>query len=85
MSLFYDRQLDASMCVELFRDWMATGHFPTLCQLTDQGRDRLAADMAARRAMILSRLPGLRGHDLCCTCKPGTPCHADLLLELANQ
>lgn len=27
---------------------------------------------------------GLRGKNLGCWCKPGTPCHADVLLELAN-
>jgi len=27
----------------------------------------------------------LRGHDLSCWCPPGQPCHADVLLELANQ
>src|SRR5438094_161476 len=27
----------------------------------------------------------LRGLDLGCTCPPGLPCHADVLLELANQ
>lgn len=26
----------------------------------------------------------LRGKNLACWCKPGTPCHADTLLELAN-
>ena len=26
----------------------------------------------------------LRGRDLGCYCKPGLPCHADVLLELAN-
>lgn len=26
----------------------------------------------------------LRGKDLCCWCPPGQPCHADVLLELAN-
>ncbi len=25
-----------------------------------------------------------RGHNLACWCKPGQPCHADVLLELAN-
>lgn len=29
-------------------------------------------------------LPELRGKNLACWCKPGTPCHADVLLELAN-
>jgi hypothetical protein len=26
----------------------------------------------------------LKGHNLACWCKPGTPCHADVLVELAN-
>ena len=27
----------------------------------------------------------LRGKDLVCWCPPGQPCHADVLLEIANQ
>lgn len=27
----------------------------------------------------------LRGNNLACWCKPGDPCHADVLLELANR
>jgi len=27
----------------------------------------------------------LRGKDLACWCKEGAPCHADILLELANR
>lgn len=27
----------------------------------------------------------LRGKNLACWCKPGEPCHADVLLELANE
>lgn len=27
----------------------------------------------------------LRGKDLACWCKPGEPCHADVLLEIANR
>ena len=27
----------------------------------------------------------LRGKNLACWCKPGTPCHADVLLEVANK
>lgn len=38
-----------------------------------------------RRVTLLSRLPELRGKDLACFCKEGAPCHADILLELANQ
>jgi len=39
----------------------------------------------AAAALILSRLPELRGKNLACWCRPGTPCHADVLLELANK
>jgi hypothetical protein len=27
----------------------------------------------------------LRGHNLFCYCRPGAPCHADLLLAIANE
>lgn len=30
-------------------------------------------------------LAPLRGKNLACWCKPGEPCHADVLLELANE
>lgn len=29
-------------------------------------------------------LSSLRGKNLACWCKPGEPCHADVLIELAN-
>ena len=38
----------------------------------------------AAAASILARLPELRGKNLACWCKPGQPCHADVLLEIAN-
>lgn len=30
-------------------------------------------------------LEPLRGYDLLCYCRPGEPCHADVLLRLAND
>ena len=30
-------------------------------------------------------LAALRGQDLACWCQPNAPCHADILLDLANQ
>jgi hypothetical protein len=44
-------------------------------------RDRLEKLMASG-AIDLSPL---RGRNLACWCKPGVPCHADVLLELANN
>lgn len=50
-------------------------------------RDLLAAlegddDRAHELRQALS---GLRGHDLACWCRLDQPCHADVLLALANQ
>lgn len=32
-----------------------------------------------------SELAQLRGKDLACWCRPGEPCHADVLIEFANR
>ena len=40
--------------------------------------------MQDRRQWMLDHLEELSGHDLCCWCKIGDPCHADFLLEIAN-
>ncbi|MFG1319874.1 DUF4326 domain-containing protein [Xanthobacter autotrophicus] len=37
------------------------------------------------RAEILRRLPELRGKLLCCWCALEDPCHADVLIEMANK
>lgn len=46
--------------------------------------DWFGPESDAAAARILDRLPELRGKTLACWCKPGTPCHADVLMELAN-
>lgn len=38
-----------------------------------------------RRQWILDNIESLRGIDLTCWCPLDEPCHADVLLELANQ
>lgn len=45
----------------------------------------LAGDPARRSAGKPPNLGHLRGKNLACWCKPGEPCHADVLLELANK
>jgi hypothetical protein len=64
--------------VDCYRGWLSdhgtqTDLFPIYKKLEKQ------------RAEILRRLPELRGKDLACWCKPGEPCHADVLIELANK
>lgn len=61
------------MCARSFRLWLG-------------GRKDFwnAPEADARRAAILARLPELRGKNLACWCPLDQPCHADVLLELAN-
>lgn len=44
---------------------------------------QLAVDLFTEHAKIPNPAQ-LAGHDLVCWCPPGQPCHADVLLELAN-
>lgn len=37
------------------------------------------------RSGVLDSMHELRGMNLACWCRPGEPCHADVLLELANR
>lgn len=41
--------------------------------------------LPAQEALRARALSALRGKNLACWCAPGTPCHADVLLELANR
>lgn len=60
--------------VRCFDDW-----------LRGDQQNWMGPESDAARAKILARLPELRGQNLACWCKPGTPCHADVLLRLANM
>ena len=65
---------DGAMAVMLFRDLVARdGGFP--------GR--------ARYGKVFVSIGDVRrelgGKSLACWCRPGTPCHADVLLELASE
>lgn len=65
----------ARVCVDAFRDWLAG----------DGWAAGMSPDWPKRRATILDGLPLLRGKDLACFCPLDQPCHADVLLELAND
>lgn len=59
-------------CVGMYRDWLRevlAGHW----------------DHDPKLKRLRESIPTLRGKDLCCYCPPGSPCHADVLLELANR
>jgi hypothetical protein len=68
---------DAAYCVELYR-LMIGGMVPI-----SFGRG-MYEDASAHSHFIRENIGQLRGKNLACWCKPGAPCHADVLLELAN-
>jgi hypothetical protein len=43
------------------------------------------SESESRRKIILDHLPFLRGQYLACSCDIDKPCHADILLEMANE
>lgn len=69
--------LDGTLTADdLFRK-LAGHKQPTLASHT-------VGKLMERRKAVLSGLPELRGKNLACWCRPGTTCHADVLLERAN-
>lgn len=68
------------VCVEAFRDWLNGNRWAD--------GSGVAAD--ERLAAYLASIPDLAGHDLACWCPledadgNRAPCHADVLLQLAN-
>lgn len=64
-----DATTAAQHCVDAYRAWLLGESHWAHATLLDQPPD----------------LTPLRGRDLACWCKPGAPCHADVLLEVANS
>lgn len=62
-------------CVEAFRCWLGP-----MWRCNWDGPESEKA-----RAKLLARMPELRGKQLACWCKPGAPCHADVLIKIANM
>lgn len=73
----YDDTHDMALTavVEAFSDWLNGDTWAA-------GSSR---DWEERRQAILEDLGALRGKDLACWCSHSHPCHADVLLELANR
>jgi hypothetical protein len=81
-------RLDAEDAVGLYRCLLTQGpdlldrHLPE--HLTSLGRRIVRNDLRSHATTILARLLDLRGKNLACWCRLDQPCHADVLLELAN-
>lgn len=66
---FDHRLYGAPLAVQLFREWLDDpARFPD--QPAPPSTDAIRA--------------ALTGHDLACWCRPGAPCHANVLLAIAN-
>ena len=66
--------------VQWFREWIET---PAGAETFDPCH--VYDGMAEGHAKIHAALPSLRGKNLACFCAPEFACHADVLLELANN
>lgn len=69
----YGLDADAAQAkaVELCDQWLRGNLDTALSHWPPPGRADIRSDLA--------------GYNLACWCRPGTPCHADVLLELANN
>lgn len=72
-------------CVDAYRHYVETGlkNEPTRTGYLWFGIEAILG--YPHRARLLAGLPSLRGKNLACWCKLGSPCHADVLLDLANR
>ena len=81
--------IDRRSAVNAFRLWLTEDAewwmLPPVDQFSTRGLDALWSALNGKRDLILSRLPSLRGMHLGCWCKPGSPCHADVLMDMANR
>ncbi|GAO78632.1 hypothetical protein SC1_01941 [Sphingopyxis sp. C-1] len=71
----YGPERAQAYCVELYREWLTTS----------VGLTHMLKDSDYLRRLVVEGLPGLRGKNLACFCSLDEPCHADVLLELANK
>ncbi len=80
--------LGAADAVDLYRRVIEQGPDPVNSLLPSEcsqhGRRRLRDGLRSHAARIRRDLPELRGRNLCCWCALDQPCHADVLLEMAN-
>jgi hypothetical protein len=76
---------DRALSVRMFRVWL-TGSLRTSALFCERMKVIEGKRMLTHRRQVVLRhaLPALRGHDLACWCALDQPCHADVLLELAN-
>lgn len=71
--------------VETYRLWLIDGVPSWTLMKNSPNVFALGVDILTwNRMRIIATMPDLRGHDLACRCPLDRPCHADVLLEMAN-
>jgi hypothetical protein len=65
------RDRTAAEVVSAFEQWLTLDH--------------VTAGIPEKKATILNSMHELKGKDLVCWCRAGSPCHANVLLKIANQ
>lgn len=74
--------------MDLFRRWlrreMSTSEMSHVSRSDWGTYSQVPVSLVHVRNVLLAKLGELRGKDLACWCKEDAPCHADILLELAN-
>lgn len=75
---------DAEACVTRYRRLLGADWGGSFIDMLTQPAPAYAIQAAAADH-VRDHLPELRGRDLCCWCPPGSPCHGDVLLEMANR
>lgn len=73
---------DRDHATALYREWLENNSYDVHPPAVPA---EYRQEMDDRRDWIITHAAELRGRDLMCWCPPGEPCHADVLLELANQ
>ena len=72
--LISDRDKAQQICVSMFRDWI----------LDIDGAGMMNTQDLDQWQYVRDSLHTLKGKNLACFCRLDQPCHADVLLELAN-
>ncbi len=68
---------DAGYCVDLYKALLAG--------LLRVGADPDIEALERTRRFVAENVDELRGKNLACWCRPGAPCHADVLIAVANR
>jgi hypothetical protein len=71
--------------MEAYADWRKNVDLWTKWPCVDAATAIEAYREMKARYFTAAELTALRGKDLACFCRLDQPCHADVLLELANQ